>query len=120
MLARLLGRLISDPESTGPRLGRGPNESLLMPELLNLGIWAPLLTLLLNAWPRGVVSSGVSLLVVEDETDDTPRLRRTLPLLMTEPRGEARGGLVVGAGNFERTDCTRASRRCIWAVRVRM
>lgn len=72
----------------------------------------------------GIGSSGLNLLFVEDETDETPRLRVlievVLPLLITDVRGEARGGVVVGAGSFERTECTRASRRCIWAVRFRM
>ena len=39
---------------------------------------------------------------------------------MAEPRGDARGGVVVGAGSLDRTLWTRASRRCIWAARVRM
>lgn len=95
-----------------------------MPELLSLGRWAPpLIPLLLGPRLKGVKSSGLSLLVFEDETDDTPRLRvlnARLLLLVTEDMGEPRGGVVLGAGNFERTDCTRASRRCIWAVRVRM
>lgn len=77
--------------------------------------------LLLNPLPVGVASSGVVLVAVDD-TDDTPRLRVlivTLLLLATD-LGEARGGVTVGAGSLERADWTRASRRCIWAVRVRM
>lgn len=36
------------------------------------------------------------------------------------PRGEARGGVEIGAGSLERAECTRASRRAIWAVRERI
>lgn len=39
---------------------------------------------------------------------------------LTDERGEARGGVLVGAGSLDRADCTRASRRCICAVSVRM
>ena len=77
--------------------------------------------LLLKPLPVGVASSGVVLVAVDD-TDETPRLRDrivTLLLLATD-LGEARGGVTVGAGSLERAECTRASRRCIWAVRVRM
>lgn len=34
--------------------------------------------------------------------------------------GDARGGVCVGAGSLDRAECTRASKRCIWAVRVRI
>jgi hypothetical protein len=37
-----------------------------------------------------------------------------------EPMGDALGGVAVGAGNFERAECTRASSRCICAVSERM
>lgn len=78
--------------------------------------------LLLKPWPVGVESSGV-VLVATDETDPGPRLRDrtvTLVLPITDPRGEARGGVGLGAGSFERAEWTRASRRCICAVRDRM
>lgn len=39
---------------------------------------------------------------------------------MTDERGDARGGVRTGAGSLERTLWTRASRRCICAVRERM
>jgi hypothetical protein len=39
---------------------------------------------------------------------------------LTDERGEARGGVLVGAGSLDRADCTRASKRCICAVSVRM
>lgn len=35
-------------------------------------------------------------------------------------RGDARGGVLTGAGNLDRADCTRCSSRCICAVRLRM
>lgn len=111
--------------STGPRLGRGPgpNDCLPTPDVLSRGTWLPPLTLLLRCWPVGVQSSPLVVLVPTDETDPGPRLRvLTVTLLppAVDPRGEARGGVGFGAGNFERADWTRASRRCIWAVRDRI
>ena len=35
-------------------------------------------------------------------------------------RGDARGGVLTGAGNFDRADCTRCSNLCICAVRLRI
>ena len=37
-----------------------------------------------------------------------------------EFRGDARGGVVIGAGSFDLAECTRCSSRCICAVRVRI
>lgn len=50
VLARLLGRLMSETESFGPRLGRGPGpkDNLLTAELLSRGRCFPPLTLRLN------------------------------------------------------------------------
>ena len=58
-----------------------------------------------------------------DAVDPTVRLRLrivTVDGTLTEERGEARGGVLTGAGSFERADWTRASRRAIWAVSVRI
>jgi hypothetical protein len=35
-------------------------------------------------------------------------------------RGDALGGVLIGAGSFDRADCTRCSSLCIWAVSVRI
>lgn len=89
----------------GPRFGRGPKDSLLTPDILSRGRCRPPLVLLLKPLPVGVASSGVVLVAVDD-TDDTPRLRVlivTLLLLATD-LGEARGGVTVGAGSFERAE----------------
>lgn len=89
----------------GPRFGRGPKDSLLTPDILSRGRRRPPLVLLLKPLPVGVASSGVVLVAVDD-TDDTPRLRVlivTLLLLATD-LGEARGGVTVGAGSFERAE----------------
>lgn len=53
----------------------------------------------------GVESSGAVVLVLTDETDPGPLLRvRSVTLLLpiTEPRGEARGGVGFGAGSLDR------------------
>lgn len=72
----------------------------------------------------GVVSSP---LTDEPVVDPTVRLRErivtvagTLEAPWIDERGEARGGVLVGPGSFERADCTRASSRCICAVSERM
>lgn len=101
-------------------MGTGPNDSLLTPDVLRRGTWPPF-TLLLNPVPVGVES--VVVLVVTDDTDPGPRLRDRIVILpgsINEGRGDARGGVIVGPGSLERADCTRASRRCIWAVSDRM
>lgn len=121
ILARELGRLMSE---SGLRFGSGPKDSRLIPEVLSLGTWlglgmAELVVLV------GVVSSPA----MDDEAVD-PTVR-FLERIVTEEGivvvlelksvlGEARGGVCVGAGSLERADCTRASRRCICAVSVRM
>jgi len=109
-LARELGLLISE---SGPRLGRGPNESLLMPEVLSLGTWLfPDVDALKFV---GVVSSPAT----DDAVEPAVRfLERTVTVDGTTPpliafRGEARGGVCVGAGSLDRADCTLCSRRCI-------
>ena len=62
----------------------------------------------------------------DDVVDPIVRFReRTVTVAGTvaplaENRGEARGGVLVGAGSLDRADCTRASSRCIWAVRLRI
>jgi hypothetical protein len=63
-----------------------------------------------------------------EETDALlPAVRLRLRMVMldgmptvVELRGLARGGVLTGAGSFERADCTRCSRRCICAVRLRI
>lgn len=58
-----------------------------------------------------------------DEVEPVVRFRLrivTVEGTETEERGEARGGVLTGAGSLERADWTRASRRAIWAVRVRI
>lgn len=105
ILALELGRLISP----------GPNESLLMPDVLSLEAWllpAPLT----EERKVGVMSSPATLLFV----DPTVRFRLRTVTDAGIPCGEMRGGVYVGAGSLERADCTLASRRCICAVRVRM
>jgi hypothetical protein len=66
-LARELGRLISE---SGPRLGRGPNDRRLTPEVLSRGTWLPFdeadACMLV-----GVVSSPAT----EEAVDPTARLR---------------------------------------------
>ena len=37
-----------------------------------------------------------------------------------EPRGDPRGGVLVGAGSFERTVCTRSSSFCIFPISPRI
>src|SRR5688572_13194073 len=121
MLARELGRLASE---SGLRLGSGPKDRRLIPDVLSLGTWlglgvAAMLGLV------GVVSSPAT----EDEAvDPTVRFRERIVieegtdvvLELKSVRGDARGGVCVGAGSFERADCTRASSRCICAVSVLM
>lgn len=61
--------------------------------------------------------------VLTDETDPGPLLRVrsvTLVLPITVPRGEARGGVGLGAGSLDRAFWTRASSFCILAVRDRI
>ncbi len=52
--------------------------------------------------------------------DRTVTVEGTVAPPTMEDRGEPLGGVLTGAGSFERADCTRASRRCIWAVSDRM
>jgi hypothetical protein len=43
-----------------------------------------------------------------------------VPLMAESGRGEARGGVEVGAGSLDRADCTRCSSRCILPIRPRI
>ena len=43
-----------------------------------------------------------------------------LELLLAPPRGDARGGVVVGAGSLERAVCTRCSSFCIFPISPRI
>lgn len=90
MLARELGRLISD---SGPRFGRGPKERRPTLDSLSLGTW--LLVFVDARWLVGVVSSPAT----EDAVEPMVRLReRTVTVdgtlaPLTDDRGEARGGV---------------------------
>lgn len=99
-LARELGLLMSD---SGPRLGRGPGpkDSLLIPDVLSLGTW--LLPDTEELKFVGVVSSPTT----DEAADPVVRfLERTVTVDGTAAplRGEARGGVYVGAGSLERAD----------------
>lgn len=113
----------------GLRFGRGPNERRDTPDVLSRGTCLLVLddkllrrSALERGWV-GVASSPATLPATLEAVEPTVRLRlRTVTVdgMLTEPRGDALGGVLTGPGSFERADCTRASRRCIWAVRVRM
>lgn len=112
LLARLLG-LLSVPS----RLGRGPKDSLLMPDVDSLATCF-------------VVDWGVSSAAIEELLTVLPPVRFLLlmvtlagmksRLIVAPLRGEARGGVLTGAGNFDLADWTRCSSLCICAVRVRI
>lgn len=118
MLARELGLLLS---ASGARFGSGPKDSRLIPEVLSLGTWPDL-----DVEERkfvGVVSSPAC----EDVAESAARLRErivtvegTPPTSFAAALGDARGGVFAGPGSFDRTDCTRASKRCIFSVRDRI
>lgn len=69
---------------------------------------------------------GVSSAATEEVVEPIVRFReRTVTVdgtctPMPDDLGDARGGVWVGAGSLDRAFWTRASRRCICAVRVRM
>jgi hypothetical protein len=127
MLARELGRDIDASESPcGLRLGRGPKDSLLTPEVLGRETWRDVAPVV--AGPRGLVGV-VSSPPWTDEEAVEPTVRflvrivtveGTLLAPWTEDLGDARGGVLTGAGSLDRADWTRASSRCIWAVRLLM
>lgn len=129
MLARELGRLLS---ASGARFGNGPNDNRLTPDVLSLGTCPDLAEgVLLAAGVDDVVvvlaCVGVeSSLNTEDAVEPGALLRDRIvtdagraEAALTD-RGDALGGVPVGPGSLERTDCTRCSRRCICAVRLRM
>jgi hypothetical protein len=110
-LARLLG-LLSLPS----RFGTGPKDRRLIPDVDSL------VTCLVE---EGVSSAAADELLV------VLALVRFLLLIVTLDgmkfwpkadrfRGEARGGVLTGAGSFDLADCTRCSSLCICAVRVRI
>jgi len=130
MLARLLGREISESMLllllawVGFRFGSGPKDSRETPDVLSrdMCLLTPLLDemLLRKSMLPGVASWPPCML---DAVDPTVRLRLrivTVDGTLIEERGEARGGVLMGAGSLERADWTRASRRAIWAVSVRI
>lgn len=110
--------------------GKGPNDSRETPDVLSRGTCllvavAVLETLLRGAWEDVDFESSPKLNEEIEAVDPTVRFRLRMVTdvgtTLIGPRGDARGGVLRGfGGNFERADCTRASRRCIWAVRVRM
>jgi hypothetical protein len=118
MLARELGLLLS---ASGARFGSGPKDSLLTPEVLSLGTWPDF-----DVEERkfvGVVSSPAC----DEAVEPAARLRErivtvegTPPPSFAADLGDARGGVFAGPGSFDRTDCTRASKRCIFSVRDRI
>lgn len=140
MLARLLGREKSGSVVVGwvvvvvvvgLRLGRGPKERRETPEVLRRGTCLLVLEEKLaresdGAWRdwEGVMSEPARLVALEEAVEPTVRLRLRMVTVdgTAMPRGEERGGVLVDpvAGSLERADWTRASSRCIWAVRVRM
>lgn len=120
VLARELGREIdSSWPALGFRLGRGPNDNLLTPDVLRRGTCFDVVL--------AEKLDGVSSPRTEEAVEPVGRLRErivtvegTLWTPLTEDRGDARGGVVTGAGSFDRALWTRASRRCICAVSDRM
>jgi len=124
-LARLLGREDSESKPPGFRFGNGPKDNRLTPEVDNRGTCLPVaLDKLDFKFCVGVVSSAPA---SDEAVDPTLRFLERIVTVdgtetppMTEDRGEARGGVLTGAGSFDLADCTRASRRCIWAVRDRI
>jgi hypothetical protein len=122
-LARELGRDMDTSDSAlahvgTPRLGRGPNEIRLTPDVLRRGTWR----LCVEA-TVGVLSSPP---IDWDElaTELGPRWRARIMELDGRPPGptELRGDDMADgvAGSFDLARWTRSSRRCIWAVRFRM
>lgn len=92
--------------------GNGPKESLLIPDVDSLG----------TCFPDGVSDSPVMLPAVLPPVLFL-LLIVTLDGMWAWPNeesdlGEARGGVLTGAGSFDLADWTRCSRRCICAVRV--
>ena len=71
-----------------------------------------------------MVSEPARLAALDEAVEPRARLRLRIVTVdgTTMPRGDERGGVLVGPGpgSLERADCTRASSRCICAVRVRM
>ncbi|KAI6766956.1 hypothetical protein HG531_011316 [Fusarium graminearum] len=104
-----------------PRFGNGPNDRRLTPDVLSRGTWLPL------GVDVGILVGVGSSPVTEDAAEPLVRLRDLIVIeagmlvaLYTLVLGEARGGVRVGPGSLDRTECTRASSRCICAVRVRI
>ncbi len=119
ILARELGLLLS---ASGARFGNGPKDRRLTPDVLSLGTW-PGLDVVDDRKFVGVVSSPAC----DDAVEPAVRLRERIVTVDGTPvtslaadLGDARGGVFVGPGSFDRTDCTRASKRCIFSVRDRI
>ena len=108
-LARLLGLLSLS------RFGRGPNDRRLIPDVerrgtcFDAGVSSPVPP---NEEPLAVLPPVRFLLLIVTLGGMYPIAEAFL--------GDPRGGVLIGAGSFERADCTRCSRRCICAVRVRI
>lgn len=116
MLARLLGLLSVLPS----RLGSGPNDRRLIPDVDSLG------TCFVT---EGVSSGGGGGGGTEELLTELPPVLFLLLIVtlggiegfaVETVRGDARGGVCTGAGSFDLAECTRCSNRCICAVRLRM
>lgn len=104
----------------GCRLGSGPKDNLETPELLSRGtcfvVPAPVVLLRKFAGAASSFAPPALLEATEDAADPPVRFRlRTVTEdgMAIEDLGDARGGVVMGAGSLERAECTRASSRCI-------
>lgn len=117
ILARLLGLGISGSTWFGLRLGSGPKDRRETPDVLSRGTCLFVPEMLLRRF------EGVSPTLIDEAVD--PVVRFLLRIVTDEGTlgvalGDERGGVLTGpGGSFERADCTRASKRCIWAVSVR-
>lgn len=126
MLARELGRDADASESPlGALLGRGPNESRPIPEVLSRGMCLEpcVLRRICGVWVGVVSPLIIGTLAVEPVARFLDRIvtdEGTLLMPRADPTGDTRGGVFKRDGSLERAVCTRASKRCTCAVRVRI
>ena len=99
------------------RFGSGPKESRLIPEVDSLatcfvddGVSSPATEELLAVLPPVLF---LLLIVTLDGMKFCPKAEETF-------LGDARGGVLTGAGSFDLAEWTRCSSLCICAVRLRM
>jgi len=107
MLARLLGRsrllgLLLSPAATGGRTGTPNDRRLTRSVSAPLGIDEALLPLVRFRLLRTVTVAGMWLSAAEPD------------------RGDARGGVAVGAGSLDRAEWTRSSSFCILPISPRI